>query len=556
MLARTLQDKDFVGREDELSALFGRIVGARAGKAESAVLSGPRGIGKTELLKQLFGILFWKQDGVAPFYYTVNAAFLSVEAFSRSYLITFLCQRLAFNTKEQFLLSSEGMSLESVSALVEDRGADWAREIIEQYRQDSGDPGSALRIALDAPNRSALTTGIPVAVLIDEFHRLKDLHIDGVSDPRLASLFEGPLSFKKTPHVITGNSAEVQEMPVASGLKRIPLEPLGSASVSSNITTLFQEYDAEGNVSPLLLRHLGGNPFYVRSVIRTACAKKNLVEKDFWNAYIQEIMEGTLARYWSAALKRAVPDLALRRAALATAHKIYHTREPLSCQRIATAFSLTDDQAETIAKALYLAGYIRGEFGVFRSREDAVLRDIIDCLYRTEILAKPAHDLEREFLEKLLPMREDTVRYDVTLPMEKEAELVAAQCIEQICKNLKIDQDTIGQLQIAVIEGCINAIEHSKGTENKIYVSVASERDRLEISIESSGQEFIVQETGEPFGDRGIAKAPGRGWGLKLMKRYADDVRFEKTLRGIKTVLIKNLGKTADVKKEGKAGNE
>jgi anti-sigma regulatory factor (Ser/Thr protein kinase) len=556
MLSQTLQHQDFIGREDELSTLYTKLIGAHAGKAESAVLSGPRGIGKTELLKQLFGILFWKQDGVTPFYYTVNPALLSAEAFSRSYLITFLCQKLAFETKEQSLLTSEGMSLDSVSALAEDRGADWAREILEHYRQNSGDPGSALRIALEAPNRSAVTTGIPVAVLIDEFHRLKDLHIDGVSDPRLASLFEEPLSFKRTPHLITGNTAEVQEMPVASSLKRIPLEPLGPAIVSSNIVTLLHEYDAEGNISPLLLRHLGGNPFYVRSVIRTACVKKKLVEKDFWNAYIQEILEGTLSRYWSAALKRAVPDLALRRAALATAHKIYHTREPFSCQRIATAFSLTNDQAETIAQALYLAGYIRGEFGVFRAMEDSVLRDIIDGLYRTEILAKPSHDLEREFLEKLLPMREDAVRYEVTLPMNKEAELVAAQCLEQIGKNLKIDQDVIGQLQIAVIEGCINAIEHSKGAENKIYVSVATERDRLEISIESSGQEFIVQETGEPFGDRGIAKAPGRGWGLKLMKRYADDVRFEKTLRGVRTILIKNLGKTADVKKEAKSGNE
>jgi anti-sigma regulatory factor (Ser/Thr protein kinase) len=76
------------------------------------------------------------------------------------------------------------------------------------------------------------------------------------------------------------------------------------------------------------------------------------------------------------------------------------------------------------------------------------------------------------------------------------------------------------------------------------------------VLFRSSGQEFIVQETGEPFGDRGISKAPGRGWGLKLMKRYADDVRFEKTLRGVKTVLIKNLRKTADVKKEDKAGHE
>ena len=556
MLSQTLQHQDFIGREDELSALYSRLIGAHTGKAESAVLSGPRGIGKTELLKQLFGILFWKQDSIAPFYYAVNPALLSVEAFSRNYLIAFLCHRLAFETKEQSLLSFDGMSLDGVSALVEDRGVDWAREILEQYRQCSRDPLSALRIALAAPNRSALATRIPVAVLIDEFHRLKGLHLDGASDPRLASLFEEPMSFKKTPHVITGNTAEVQEMPVASSLKRIPVEPLGPTGVAANVLTLFRAYDAEGNVPPLLLRHLGGNPFYVRSVVRTACVKEKLVEKDFWNAYIQEIVEGTLSRYWSAALKRTVPDLGLRRVALATAHKIYHAREPLSCQRIATSFSLTNDQAETVAQALYLAGYVRGEFGVFRAMEDAVLRDIVDCFYSREILAKPLHDLERGFLERLLPMKEEAVRYEVTLPMNKEAELVAAQCLEQIGKNLKIDEDTIGQLQIAVIEGCINAIEHSKGTGNKIYVSVASERDRLEISIESSGQEFIVQETGEPFGDRGIAKAPGRGWGLKLMKRYADDVRFEKTLRGVKTVLIKNLGKTADVKKEGKSGNE
>jgi len=556
MLFKTLQEKDFVGREHELSSLYTRIIGAHSEKAENAVLSGPRGIGKTELLKQLFGILFWKQDGIAPFYYAVNPALLSAEAFSRSYLIAFLCHRLAFETKDQSLLYFDGMSLDGVSALVEDRGADWAREILEQYRQCSRDPYSALRVALTAPNRSAQTTRIPVAVLIDDFHLTKGLHIDGASDPRLASLFEEPMSFRKTPHVITGNTAEVQEMPVASGLKRISVEPLGPAGVSSNILTLFHAYDAKGNVPPLLLRHLGGNPFYVRCVVRSACAKDKPVEKDFWNAYIQEIMEGTLSRYWSAALKRAIPDLGLRRAALATAHKIYHTREPLSCQRIATSFSLTDNQAEAIAQALYLAGYVRGEFGVFRAMEDAVLRDIIDCFYSVEILAKPSHDLEREFLERLLPMREDAVHYDITLPMNKEAELVAAQCLEQIGKNLDIDQDIIGQLKIAVIEGCINAIEHSKGAENKIYVSVASERDRLEISIESSGQEFIVQETGEPFGDRGISKAPGRGWGLKLMKRYADDVRFEKTLRGVKTVLIKNLRKTADVKKEDKAGHE
>ena len=556
MTFSALQENDFFGRQDQLAGLYKRVLQADTGTAQSAVLSGPPGIGKTELLKQLFGCLFWRQDRVAPFYYAVNPALLSAEAFSKTYLVRFLCQRLAFENKEQSLLYHDGISIDGLSALAEDRGAVWAKELIDQYAQSSADPVNALRIALAAPHRSALMSGKPVAVLIDEFHRLKGLHIEGIPDPRLVSLFEEPVSFRKTPHVITGNAAELQEMPVSSGLERIPVHPLGPEAASSRALYLLRAYEAEGNAPPLLLRHLGGNPFYLGCAVRTACAKKNPDDKDFWNAYIQEIMEGALAFSWSSILKNFSPDLGLRRIALAVTHKIYHTSEPLSCARIAKSFALTDSQAEAILHTLYLAGVIRGEFGVFRAMEDRVLRDIIDCLYMKEFLAKPSHDLEHEFLKKLLTEKEEVVRFDMTLPMAKESELVAAQCLEQIGKNLRLNQDAVGQLQIAVIEACINAMEHSKGTENKIHVSVAVDGDHLEVSIESAGQEFIVQETGEPFGDWDAAKAPGRGWGIKLMKRFADDVRFEKTDRGIKTVLIKNLGKSAGVQKEDTANRE
>ena len=63
-----LQDKEFFDKQDELASLFKRVTQADKGLAQSAVLSGPRGIGKTELLKQLFGQLFWKQNRVVPFY--------------------------------------------------------------------------------------------------------------------------------------------------------------------------------------------------------------------------------------------------------------------------------------------------------------------------------------------------------------------------------------------------------------------------------------------------------------------------------------------------------
>lgn len=551
-----LQEQDFFGRAEVLAGLSRRVLQADKGKAQSAVLSGPRGIGKTEMLKQLFGSLFWRQDRVAPFYYTVNPAMLSAAAFSKNYLTRYLCQRLAFEKKEQSLLHLDGLSIERLSALVEEREAAWAREILDRYVKNAGDPFDALHIALSAPHQSALATGIPVAVLIDEFHRLKNLHIDGLPDSRLVSLFEAPMSLSKTAYVVTGNVAEIHEMPVTSGLERILLQPLEPEDATSSALSLLHTYEAEGKAPQLLLHHLGGNPFYLMCVVRTACEKKNPEEIDFWKAYVREILEGALALSWSLVLKGFFPDVGVRRTALAIAYKIYHTSEPLSCQRIAKSFALTDDQAEEIARALYLAGLVRGEFGVFRAVEDGVLRDIIDSVYMKEILGKPAHDLEQEFLEKSLPQKEGVLQFDMTLPMIKDVELVAAQCLEQIGKNLHISQDALGQLQIAVIEACINAIEHSKGGEKKIYLSFVADGDHVEVSIESAGWEFVVQETGEPFGEREHVKSSGRGLGIKMMKRFADEVRFEKTARGTKTVLVKNLAKSAGVQKEDKTTRE
>jgi anti-sigma regulatory factor (Ser/Thr protein kinase) len=114
----------------------------------------------------------------------------------------------------------------------------------------------------------------------------------------------------------------------------------------------------------------------------------------------------------------------------------------------------------------------------------------------------------------------------------------------------------MGQMQIAVIEACINAIEHGRGADDKVRVAVAVDRDRLSVSVESDGPEFIMQETGEPFGDEESAKASGRGWGIKLMKRFADEVTFERTSRGTRTVLTKKLATSAGARKEDAAHHE
>ena len=552
----SLPKKDFFGRQVELASLYKRVLQADSGQAQNIVLSGHRGIGKTELLKHLFGQLFLNQERIVPFLYTANPALLSAKTFSKSYLSQFICQRLAFEKKDQSLLYRDGITIDGLATLAEELGAVWAKEILDQYEQCSGDPIDALRIALLAPHRSALSTGMPVAVLIDDFHLVKDLHLDGVPDHRLASLFQEPMSHRKTPHVITGYMAELQEMSVVSGLERMPVPPLGSEAVSSLVLALLSVHEAEGNVPPLLLRHLGGNPYYLGRIITRACVKNNPDEKDFWHTYIQEIMEGTLALSWLTVLKGYFPDLGQRRTALAILSKIYYTIEALSGQRIAKAFSLTDGQVNATLHSLYLSGFIRGEFGSFRAMDDRVLRDIVDALSMRELQAKPPHDLEKHFLEALIAQKGQVVRFEMTLPMAREAELIVAQSLEQIGKNLNLNQDSVGQLQIAVIEACINAIEHGRGMDDKVYVSVAVDEDQMEVSVESAGQEFIIQETGEPYRDHEAEKKAGRGWGIKLIKRFVDHVKFEKTAYGTKIVLVKKIERSAGIHKEDTANRE
>jgi predicted ATPase len=143
----TLREKDFLGRSEELSDLYHRSLDVERGIARRIFLAGARGIGKTEFLSQLYNRLFWTQDKVAPFYYSANNAILCAADFSKDYLTQFLCQRLAFEKKEQSLLSLDGLSIKGLSSLAQERNAAWANILLERFIHGSGEPIDALRIA-------------------------------------------------------------------------------------------------------------------------------------------------------------------------------------------------------------------------------------------------------------------------------------------------------------------------------------------------------------------------------------------------------------------------
>lgn len=556
MPLRIVSENEFFGRKEELKVLHQTALEAEKGNAQSFWLAGPRGIGKTELLKQMFNCLFWKQNNIAPFYYAVNNALLSVTDFSRDYLTRYISQRLSFEKKEAALIYCDGMSLEGLISIAEERKATWAIEILDRYAM-CREPIDSLRMALSTPHLSTLSTGVTAVVMIDEFQNLKNLHIGGCAAPALVSLFDEIVFFRRTPHFVTGSQAEIQEMAIAGSLERIDIKPIQLENAAWMFSSLLEKHGMKTDLISNAVFHsyLGGNPFYINCVAKAVIQNRESGEEGLWRTYIRELNDGKLYLYWSAILKNFFPELLLRKKVLEIIYKIYHQDEPFKQERILKTFSLSKEEAEGIIKAMYLSGFVNGEFGVVKAPENNVLLSFIECLYKREILGQDYKNIEKEMIERLVSAKNKGISFEMTIPMLKEAELVAAQCIEQVGKNLGLNPDVIGQLQIAVIEACINAAEHSGGEERKIFLKIDFFGDRLEISIENMGREFVSPETGEPFVGKGLKEGAGRGWGINLMKKFADSVRFEKTGNRTKVVLVKNLSGAA-INKGDRAGSE
>ncbi len=542
----------FIGRREELKDLYRRASAAGSGAAESIVLAGERGAGKTALLQQLTAQLFWKQERIVPFLYPVTEALLGASDFASDYLASFLRQRFAFDDRDQALLSAAGMPLRELAALAGVRGAAWASELIERFLWTAEDPIIRLQTALSAPARSSRETGRPVLVMIDDFPVLGGLHRGGPAEPRLLSLFRGPLSVRTTPHVLAGVPAALRELPLTV-LSGVALRPLSPADALQLFLSLLQPPMVPALVPRALVDHLNGNPLYIRRVAGAAAQGPAEGEEAFWSAYVSEVTGGGLAQYFAGSLKSLFPDPGGRRNALEVLHRIHTAGTDPAAGRAVRAFVAERLSPEAVV-SLLRAGLVVGEFGEYRAPGDAVLHDFVVALYEREIAGRSAAEIRK--LAVAGRGSAPASSWDLSIPLVPRAELVVAKSLEQVGRKLHASDDAIGQLQLAVIEACINAIEHTKGGGDRLAVSIRAVQDRLEVAVESPGQEFVPIETGEPLVESVDRDGALRGQGIKLMKRFTDAVRFERTPRGTRVVLVKNISRAAAATKEGASHRE
>jgi serine/threonine-protein kinase RsbW len=113
------------------------------------------------------------------------------------------------------------------------------------------------------------------------------------------------------------------------------------------------------------------------------------------------------------------------------------------------------------------------------------------------------------------------------LPVVPNVELVAAKAVETLGKVLGMHQSRVEAASVAVVEACLNAMEHGGG---QMVVRLAGDhqgdRPRLVIEVEDSGPGFDPATPRPRSAARASGSAAKRGWGLTLIRELMDEVEI------------------------------
>jgi serine/threonine-protein kinase RsbW len=142
-------------------------------------------------------------------------------------------------------------------------------------------------------------------------------------------------------------------------------------------------------------------------------------------------------------------------------------------------------------------------------------------------------------------MSGDAVMREVTLalPMVPEMEIEASKTATAIAEFIGMSPDRIDEVRMAVVEACINALEHSRAADREVFVTfeVIGDKDpeKLRITVRDSGVGFSPEELTEPTIEEKLKSQRKRGWGLKIIRGLMDEVEIHSGSEGTTIVMSK-----------------
>lgn len=537
MPLKEVTSKHFFGRNNEIDTLRNIASQACSGDSNSIILLGKRGIGKTELLKHLFSDLFNGQSDSIPFLYTVNAAYASIENFSKDYLSCLILQSLAFIKQEATLIKTGSYSLEEVMDIAEKSEAAWASNIIKKYfhMREAEDPIKLLSFVISVPCLIYCTIGMPVVVIIDDFHKIKKILEFGADDysKDLWMCFEKAICFQYAPHIFAGLQADLHRMffedtSFGEHLEVITLSGLGMDDAFGLFGALCEKHELGFEAE--LKNHIEifcGNPFYVKSFVQGARhTVRSLTENNYWEIYIREITTGKINTYWTSILNAYFPRFESRRPVLNVLYHICVNNPDDVYVKLRDMLAIERKELDHIIDLLHISGTLDMGFSTIEFTDDTVLADVVKVLYYKEILKESSDKIKEVIIKDKTTLLTSTAppAFDITIPSTPKAELVAVQSLEQIARYFNLPSDTTGQLQISLAE-LFSGVLVKNGTSGGSYQIKFFLKDNVfSIEIITSQKDLALTDD-----DR------------KHIRPYIDDIRVEEIIGGSRIILYKEL---------------
>lgn len=490
--------KNFIGRNRELEVLKNIHLEAKSGDATGMFLSGRNGIGKTELLRQAFNHYSNNQENAIPFYYTIKTSVTSIENFSRDYFCSFIVQCLAFLKKDISMIDACIYSVEDIMQLAKESGIQWVADIADNYEKAKKDmdPLNLFLTTVSAPYQSYLLTGMPVIVMIDDFHKIgKFCEINAIgSNKDYWMLFETSVKSRHTPHIFTGNQAELDKMFFEDTLFGEYLELFNISGLVHDdsvkyFTMLCETYGLDVRIDLFdFIELFGGSPYYIKNFVQAARQSSMVLsEENFWLIYLSEITKGKTFKYWTSLLKTYISKFELRKPSLRFLYHLCKSTSIAALGDLSDEISVSQEDTGQIIELLHTSGVVEIGFSEIEVADDRILIDIIKGLYLKEIRLEPWNSIKEGLISEKR-QRVTTVKipsFSLSVPADAKAEYVAVKTIEHVAQNYNISSGIIGQIQIALADLFANVIGGSgKGVENYFLKFILKENNfYVEITV-------------------------------------------------------------------------
>jgi serine/threonine-protein kinase RsbW len=117
----------------------------------------------------------------------------------------------------------------------------------------------------------------------------------------------------------------------------------------------------------------------------------------------------------------------------------------------------------------------------------------------------------------------------IELPYDEDALYLATDLVSREAEQVGFPANEISRIKIAVYEGCLNAIQHTRTAraQSKIVVEVEKRPDALQISVIDFGKGFQVQKAREYNVAEAALNRKTGGMGLHIIRRAMDVVDYQ-----------------------------